>query len=480
MMIRTEPFVPAKFISEGTVKLRGIQIPYKTVCEDNVFYDDEGKAIASIFSYSYFRSDVEDNKNRPILFGFNGGPGASSMMVHVGFLGTKRMIYSEDVDEPNTMPPFQAGDNPNCLLDIADIVLIDPVGTGFGVLLDETYKDTFFTSEGDAESLLLFIRQWLTRYKRWNSPKYLVGESYGCTRAAIAAGIASGRGMNRAYNMAFDGLILIGNTITIGDYFNKNVPVEPAVLQFPTCAAINWYYNNPSQSTLKDFVDGARNFADTKYLLALHQGDALTGKAREKVKKEIQYYTGVSDTYLEEHGLRLDESSFRIEFGREKKIMISRHDARITLQNVYPQTYKGDIGLLDDAVMAKYGPIFDGVLHNVLLPNLGINFERTFVDSYYNYWQWEGFDVKFGNSGEELCDAMRRCPQMRVFFANGWYDLCTQIGIIYYTINHAGLPKDRVYLKGYPSGHMLYIGEDNVNALTNDIRIFIQGNAPTE
>lgn len=160
--------------------------------------------------------------------------------------------------------------------------------------------------------------------------------------------------------------------------------------------------------------------------------------------------------------------------------MISRHDARITLQNVYPQTYKGDIGLLDDAVMAKYGPIFDGVLHNVLLPNLGINFERTFVDSYYNYWQWEGFDVKFGNSGEELCDAMRRCPQMRVFFANGWYDLCTQIGIIYYTINHAGLPKDRVYLKGYPSGHMLYIGEDNVNALTNDIRIFIQGNAPTE
>lgn len=477
-MIRTEPFSPMRFTSEGVIELRGKKIPYHTICEDNVFYDNEGKAIASIFSYSYFRSDVPNPAERPVLFGFNGGPGGSSVMVHAGFLGTKRIYYTEDVDAPPTLPPFLAGDNPDCLLDIADVVLVDPVGTGFGMLLDPAYEDPFYTSEGDAEALLLFVKQWLARYQRYHSPKYLVGESYGCTRAAIAAGIASFMGENRTWQIAFDGLILIGNTVTVGNYFNKNISVEPAVLQFPTCAAIHWYYDRPTGQTLEEFVDEARQFADTEYLVALYRGDSLTGEARERIKDKIRYYTGVSDAYLEKRGLRLEESGYRLDYAKKKGFMISRHDARVTVACVHPHTYQADVTALDDGVMAKYGPVFDGVLQGTIFPTLGIHTERTFVNSYRE--RWKSLDTKTFNTGEWLSGAMKRCPGMRTFFANGWYDLCTQAGIIYYTMNHAGLPKDRTFFKGYPSGHMLYIGEDNVKALTEDIRSFVLGKDPTK
>ena len=198
-------------------------VPYHTVSEDNVFYTTDGKPIASIFSYSYFRKDVEDTSTRPVIFGFNGGPGSSCMYVHAGFLGTRRLSYGEP-DRPTALGPYTVIDNPDCLLDIADIVLVDPVGTGYGVLLDDDKKDQFFGIEEDAEALLTFIELWLHRYNRWLSPKYLVGESYGCTRSAVAAGIAATSGKEKSYGVSFDGLVLIGNTVTVGKYFGENIP----------------------------------------------------------------------------------------------------------------------------------------------------------------------------------------------------------------------------------------------------------------
>ena len=146
-------FTPARFESDGEIELRGRRIPYHTVSEDNVFYDKSGKPLASIFSYSYFRSDVEDASERPVVFGFNGGPGSSSMYVHAGFLGATRLVY-EETDRATSLPPYKSMDNPDCLLDVADVVLVDPVGTGYGVLLDEGSAGRFFGIEEDAEALL--------------------------------------------------------------------------------------------------------------------------------------------------------------------------------------------------------------------------------------------------------------------------------------------------------------------------------------
>jgi len=471
-------FTPAKFESDNVINLRGQEIPYHTVSEDNVFYSSDGKPIASIFSYSYFRSDVEDTSLRPVLFGFNGGPGSSSMYVHTGFLGTKRIVYGEP-DRPTALGPYEVIDNPQCLLDVADLVLVDPVATGYGVLIDESCANQFFGIEEDAEALLTFIEQWLHRYNRWLSPRYLVGESYGCTRSAVAAGIAATKGRERSYGLSFDGLVLIGNTVTIGKYFNREVPVEPSVLSIPTFSAINWYHNHPSEQTVDEFVAEAKKFADTEYLLALYKGEALTGKEREHIIERLMYYTGASREYLEYRGLRIEDSSFRTEVLKASGRSVARFDGRITRPRYVPEMVENTVGLRDDASSDRYGTYFYSALTGAILPSLGIKLDRAYVSSYGMRDKWNR-ESPMGTTGEQLRNAMRRTPGMRTFFANGWYDGATEIGIVYYTVDHAGLPKDRVFVKGYPSGHMIYLGEDNIKELSSDIRSFIAGENPAK
>lgn len=480
-MYKTDVFTPSRFTSEGTMTLHGETIHYNTVCEDNPFYDETGKPIASVFSYSYFRSDVEDKTKRPVIFGFNGGPGSSSMMVHVGFLGAKRIKYNDDIDTTSSLPPYEVIDNPNCLLDIADVVLVDPVGTGFGVLLDEESGKKFYGIEEDAEALLMFIGRWLSRYDRWDSPKYLIGESYGCTRSAVAAGMAGGRGEERTYSFSFDGVILIGNTVTVGKYFGKEVGVESSVLELPTCAAINWYHNHPSDQTVEEFVAEAKHFADTEYLLALYKGDELEGEELDEFVKKLSYYTGFSKKALRKYNYRLTETNAREEITKDKGVTVSRYDGRITLPVDPKHVTLLREERMDEAVTSKYGPYFHAALTGPVFRALGIkDFDRTFVDSSMSVGKNWNRETKVMNTGDYLRHAMHRVDTFRTFFANGWYDLCTQIGIVYYTATHAGLPKDRTFIKGYKAGHMAYIGEDNIEELCSDIHAFIEGKDPTK
>lgn len=473
---KPDSFKPARFEAEGSITLNGKTIPYRTVAEDNVFYDAAGKPIASIFSYSYFRSDVEETKSRPVIFGYNGGPGSSSMYVHAGFLGARRIVYGE-VDRPTALPPYEVIDNPDCLLDIADVVLVDPVGTGYGVLLDEEHGKDFFGIEEDAEALLTFIEQWMHRYNRWLSPKYLVGESYGCTRSAVAAGMAATSGRERSYGIAFDGIVMIGNTVTVGKYFGRELPVERPVICFPTFAALNWYHNHPTEQSLEEFVYEAKAFADTEYLLALYKGESLQGEEREHIIERLMYYTGVSRSYLEDRNLSIDAPTFRSEVAREKGYAVARFDGRITRPFYTPKLVEDKVGLWDDASSDRYGPYFFGALTGDILPRMGVKLDRQYVSSAGAGMNWNREEKK-GTTGEHLRNAMRRTPGMRTFFANGWFDGATDCGHIFYTRDHAGLPNDRVCFKGYPSGHMIYIGEENIHNLCSDIRTFILGGTP--
>lgn len=475
-----DTFVPSRFESEGSVTLRGKNIPYRTVSEDNVFYGEDGKAIASLFSYSYFRADVEDASARPVLFCFNGGPGSSSMYVHTGFAAPKRVCYEGDLDR-NTTPPYRVIDNPDCMLDSADIVVVDVVGVGYGVLLDESKKDQFYGIEEDAEALLTFIEKWAIRYGRVLSPKYLVGESYGCTRAATAAGISVSGGKHRSYGVKFDGLVLIGDTVTPGEYFGRELGVEHSVLRFPTYAAVNWYHNHPSDKSVEDFVAEAKQFADTEYLLALYRGEAVQGKEREKLLKKIKYYTNVSAEYLEKNALRIDEDTFRAEVLKDRGIAVGRCDGRFTRPLYTPLLAETDMkhAFFDDAFMDHYETCFYAAMTGVIAPMLNIKLDRAYVPSTNLYRSWKK-ECEGGTTGERLRNAMNMTFGMRTFFANGWYDICTEIGYVYYTVDHSGLPHDRVYIKGYPSGHMIYVGEDNVKELSEDIVKFVQGKDPNE
>lgn len=474
--IKPDDFRPARFESEHSIELNGQIIPYRTVSEDNVFYNAEGKPAASIFSYSYFRTDVKDVSSRPVIFAYNGGPGSSSIYVHTGFFGTRRVSYGEP-DRPSAFGPYEVIDNPDCLLDVADLVLIDPVGTGYGMLLDEKEKDQFLGIEADAEALLNFIEAWCLRYKRGLSPKYLIGESYGCTRSATAAGIAAVGGKERAYGVAFDGIVMIGNTVTVGEYFGKNVPVEDSVIGFPTYAGVNWYHNHPYEQTVEEFVAEAKAFADEEYLLALYRGEALADEKKEEIIEKVSYYTGVSREYLIAHGLKIDDNDYRQEVLKKQGKAVSRYDGRITRPLLSPWKDEEQKALWDDATADRYDTYFYAALTGDILPYLNVSLDRTYVNMtmYYKDWNRES---KSGTTGEHLRNAMTRRPGMRTFFANGWYDLCTEFGHVYYTVDHAGLPRDRVFVKGYRSGHMIYIGEENARELSQDIRAFVLGGKP--
>ena len=471
--IRPDQFEPLRFEAEHVITIRGQKIPFRVISEDNVFYDEQGKPVASVFSFSYFRSDVANPSARPVIFAYNGGPGSASMYVHAGFLGPRRITYGEP-DRPSAFGPYTVIDNPDCLLDIADLVLVDPVGTGYGMLLNEDAKDQFLGIEPDAEALLSFIESWTLRYQRGLSPKYLIGESYGCTRSAVAAGIAATNGKERAYGVAFDGIVMVGNTVTVGEYFGKGLPVESSVIGFPTYAGVNWYHNRPSDQSAEEFIMEAKAFADEDYVLALYKGEALEEEKKEEIIRKVTYYTGVSREYLVNHGLKIDDNDFRQEVLRKKGKAVSRYDGRVTRPLLEPWVDEEKKALWDDAMADRYDAYFYAALTGDLFPYLGIRSDRTYVNMtmYYKTWKKE---CEFGTTGEQLRNAMTRRPGMRVFFVNGWFDLCTETGFVFHTMNHAGLPKDRTFFKGYPSGHMIYIGEENIHVLCEDIRSFILG-----
>ena len=280
--------------------------------------------------------------------------------------------------------------------------------------------------------------------------------------------------------MAFDGLILIGNSITTGRYFNQDIPTELSVLAFPTAAALNWYHRHPTQQPLETFVGEARAFAEREYLLALFRGNDRAPEEYADIRRRTAFYTGISEAYLDEHLLRFQEEDMVTQILREKGEHLSRYDGRITLPRFTSQMGTNFSTVKDDPATAKYGPYFHAALCGELFPALNIHLERDFVPSaalHGDRFVRETYDRL---SGQQLSSAMRRCPGMRVFFASGWYDVCTQIGMAYYLINHAYLPKDRTFIKGYPSGHMLYIGEENIKALNDDIRTFLRGEDPSK
>lgn len=475
-MLIMDHFEPVEFRSSGSIEIGGRKIKYDTVSEDNVFYDEAGLPIASIFSFSYFNSEVADTSERPVIFAFNGGPGSSSIMLHTGLLGTRRIRYADDLDGVRATPPYETIENPECLLDIADIVLVDPVGTGFGLLLDEKHAGDFYGIREDAEAFLFFVQKWLQKYERWNSPKYIIGESYGSTRAVMAADLASGPGTGRCYDFSFDGLVLIGSTVTSGRYFNVDVPVEKSVLSFPTYAAINWYHNTDHQVPLARWVEDAKRFADREYLSALYSGYRLSGPDRQKIKDSIMFYTGVSDEYLESRHLRIDSYSVKNEVLKKKGRAVSRLDGRIT-RSLYPTILEEEAyGMGSDAVRSRYNSIFMGALVSGIFPVLGLSgFSRTYKAAIKISSVW---NKDTGISGAEcLCNVMKRSPGTRVFFANGYYDLTTEVGLTYYMLDHTDLPRDRVFLKEYPTGHMVYLGNSEVEKFAEDLRRFITSSA---
>ena len=458
----------SRFTSKGEIVLRGERIPYHTVCEDNFFLADDGHPVATIFSYAYFRSDVQDPSTRPVLFCYNGGPGCGSLWVHLGLFGPRRLKLGKDELRISPTPPFELEDNPYCLLDMCDLVMVDPPDTGLGRLVDESAASDFFDADGDVRAMAMFIDQWLTRYHRHNSPVLLGGESYGTFRSAKLVGELLGAGPLVRESPTILGISVSG-IMLLGSAFLEDLPVEKSVLNLMSMAATNHYHHPEGKPGLREFVDEAYDYAQGEYISALYWGDELSPEKKKAVAQKLAYFSGVNEEFWMSHNLRLNDMREYMNLVLESEgKAVGYYDGRYTWP--LSKTFPNANGIADDAAMGQYTPGFQAAFA-LLRDELGITFDRS--SKSLNMGINQLWNRKFKASpSQSLAGAMRRNRKLRVFFASGLYDLCTTAGNARYLASHSNLDMSRVKRGEYPSGHMAYLGEESMKLLCEDMREF--------
>lgn len=468
--------------------VRGKPITYTATAGDTYITNLENEPIARFFSFAYA---VEGGTiERPVLFVFNGGPGSASIWLHMGAIGPKRLVLDQEVNPSNT-PPFGLRDNPFSLIDVADLVFIDPVGTGYSQAVGHADEKEFFGVDADAESIARFIELWLTKNGRWNSPKYLLGESYGAGRAAILPRALMGGStyMGVMRGITVDGIILVGPALIpppIGEK-RKNDPVGPdprAGLSLPSLAATAWYHNKIDRrgQSVAALYDEVTEFAATTYADAVYRLDQgrLSNPEINTVAARLAAYTGMPAELWVDNDLRLENGRFLKAVLAEDGLEAGVYDSRYTL----PLANSGGESVADDPAMGRYVPGFVAAFHDMIGDVLQVR-----MDVPYNAIRWEGLNfvwdyqrrigppVENGYAGE-LAVAMRRNPKLKVLVTAGLYDMATPPAAAEYAIRKAMMPLDRVIFRNYESGHMLYLG-DTASAFANDVHAFISS-APTQ
>ncbi len=453
-----------RFESDHVLQLNGQTIPYHTICEDNFFYNQEGKAVATLYSYSYFRSDVSQPQQRPVLFAYNGGPGSASLWLHLGLIGPRRLKLPDEIHLP-TVPPFELEDNPNCLLDFCDLVVVDMVGTGLGRLFDEEAKDQFYDSDADIRQLALFVDGWLTRYHRRNSPIYLAGESYGTGRSCLLAAELLGGGAENQETLG----ISVSGILLLGCYFYQETPFSQTALALPSMAATYAYHFPAGKPDLKTVVQQAYRFVENEYLPAYYEGDALSSERKNALLEKMAGMTGLSKEFLDARWMDLTAMDYAKKLMEAQQKVVGYYDSRY-LWKALPSVPDTNV-IADDPAMGQYTPAYTSAF-GLLRDELNIQMQRSSRGlSHGVNRQW---NRKFKLSpARALAGAMRRNPSLRVFFASGLFDLCTTAGNARYLATHSHLDPARVLIREYPSGHMAYLGEESARLLGEDLRQFI-------
>lgn len=431
------------------------------------------KPKAAVFFVAYTRDDVEDKSKRPLTFSFNGGPGSSSVWMHMGLLGPRRVVLEFDGTLPP--PPFQLTDNEYSLLDETDLVFIDPVSTGYSRPVEGQKAKEFHDFKKDIESIGDFIRLYTTRTGRWLSPKFLIGESYGTTRAAGLSGYLQER-----HGLYLNGLMLISVVLDFSTIEFHPGNDLPYILFLPAYAAAAWYHRKlrlrrPLQKLLAEVED----FALGEYAAALLKGNQLTRSERARLVEKISRYTGLSPAFIERSNLRINDQHFFKELLRDRGQTIGRLDARFTGLDRLGVTEQPEY---DPLLTNTMGPYTAGLYHYV---REELKFEADIPYEILNpkVWPWSyaEYENRYVNVAETLRSAMTQNPHLKVFVANGYYDLGTPYFATEYTFNHLGLHESlrgNVSMGYYEAGHMMYIHLPSLAALKQDLAEFIRKAVP--
>lgn len=435
---------------------------------------DAGEVEARMFFIAYTLAQPQQSQPRPLLFIFNGGPGSSSVWLHLGTIGPRRVQMLADGTMPP--PPYQLTDNEHTWLDQADLVFIDPVGTGYSRASKPDLTKKFATVQGDIEAIGSFIRLYLGRYQRWNSPLFLVGESYGAFRAAGLANYLLEHGI------AMNGTILISaimNMQTVSFDAGNDLPYS---LYLPSYTATAWYHGRlsaPRQADLDQTLREAETWAETEYLAALAKGDRLTAAERNGIAARLAELTGLSPALITNRNLRVDSRTFVRELLRDRQLLTGTMDSRFLAANVTPASPHGF-----DPTVAAIRPPYTALFNAYIREELGFksDLEYFILGGGIGRWDWE-VKNSYADTSEDLRDALAKNPYMKLFVALGCFDLATPHFATEYTLNHLGLPPDlrrNITTHRYRAGHMMYLDLAALSQLQKDVAAFITSALPAK
>lgn len=428
------------------------------------------KPRAQIFFTAYTLDGVRDKAKRPITFSFNGGPGSSSVWLHLGVLGPRRVVMTNDGEMPK--PPFKLTDNEFSVLDETDLVFIDPMSTGYSRPVEGEKSKDFHTFHKDIASVGDFIRLYTTRYNRWLSPKFLAGESYGTTRAAGLSGYLADR-----HGMLLNGLMLVSSVLDFTTVdFNHNNDL-PYILFVPGYTATAWYHGKlDKKKPLKTWLKESEEFALGEYATALMKDGALTKEERRKVAEKLARLTGISADFVERGNLRIHTFHFFKELLRDEGKTVGRLDSRYTGIDRLGVTETFEYDPLFAQVNGPYTAAFNDYIRTELKFETDSTYE-ILSDKVWRQWSYSYFENQYVNVAETLRAAMTFNKYLKVFVANGYYDLGTPYFATEYTFNHLALDESlrgNISMGYYEAGHMMYVHMPSLKQMKKDLSKFIK------
>lgn len=448
-------------VTSHEVTIKGQRVPYRATAGTQPVWDADGMPVASLFYTFYERTGVPAQASRPLVFSFNGGPGSSSVWMHIGYTGPQLVAID---DEGFPVQPYGVRDNPHSILDVADIVFIDPVNVGFSRILGEAEREQFFGVNEDIAYLADWIDTFVSRHSRWTSPKFLIGESYGTTRVSgLAAEL-----QNRHW-MFFNGVILVSPT-SIG--IDRDGPVADA-LKLPYYTAAAWYHqalaSELQSQDLDAILPGVERFTIDEYLPALARGGFIEDARRQAIARQVAHYSGLSEETIMQHNLAVPTSYFWKDLLRDQGLTIGRLDSRYRGRDAADAGERYD----HDPALTAWNHAFTPAINHYLRDVLNVETDLQYwIFGPVHPWNRDG-----DNTGENLREAMAQNPFLHVLIQSGYYDGGTPYFDAKYSmwnLDPSGRLRDRLHFEGYRSGHMMYLRQEDLATSNQHIRDFIR------
>jgi carboxypeptidase C (cathepsin A) len=452
-------------VTKHTATLNGTSLAYTATAAQIPIRNETGEVECRMFYVAYTKDGTTPDQ-RPVTFAFNGGPGSATLWLHMGALGPKRAPMNDDGSLPR--PPYTAVDNAETWLDFTDVVCVDAPATGYSRVAKKELNSKFFGVREDISAFTQFVRGWLKEHKRWRSPVFIAGESYGGIRGSGLCTSLFDEGV------AVSGFVSISGTSNFLTLDSMRGNDATYIGFLPSMAACAWYHNKVSHTKYKDVADlvaEAKQWTDTVYGPALQLGDSLTDAQKDKIAEKLSFYLGLRKKYCLGSNLKISEFAFFRELLRDDGMTIGRYDGRLVGKE---ETREGFWGLGDPSDEAVNAP-FTSSINDYLDRDLAVKTDMTYMPSGGGGF-WKQQEGAYSETASDLSRLLLRNPNFRVLYCCGYYDLACPFNATHFTVNHMGLDtatRSHVSFAYYPAGHMMYIEKSSRKKLHNDVATFV-------